>query len=326
MLEETDVSRFNALLQQFLSFLEVLHPTFLDYFQREYVSHTQEWAYAYRIGAEINTNMYCESFRRLLKIVYLDSKQNLRVDRLLAVLLRFAKDKAFECIQKLEKGKSSHRMKEILKRHKSALEMVSDGAAPHQESENSWQVHSQSSEQVYTVTRVKRECSCLLHCVDCHACIHMFTCFCANAHLQSTVCKHSHVVQLFLHERSVDPCSTGQKGQNPNDGNDEIVPASVEDEDEGALEMMTYHSEENGEHHMCSPTPGSDDEVVLVSTVSDETDRVHQNVIALSEENGEHLTEPSKTCDIENAVPDSMDYFSRILHSSDSVLSAHELY
>ena len=31
LLEETDVSRFNALLQQFLSFLEVLHPTLLDY-------------------------------------------------------------------------------------------------------------------------------------------------------------------------------------------------------------------------------------------------------------------------------------------------------
>ena len=122
-------------------------------------------------------------------------------------------------------------MKEILKRHKTALEMVSDGAVPHQESENSWQVHSQSSEQVYTVTQVKRECSCLLHCVDCHACIHMFTCSCADAHPQSTVCKHLHVVQLFLHERSVDPCSTGQKGQNPNDGNDEIAPASVEDEE-----------------------------------------------------------------------------------------------
>ena len=108
------------------------------------------------------------------------------------------------------------------------------------------------------------------------------------------------------------------------DGNDEIVPASVEDEDEGALEMMTYHSEENGEHHTCSPTPGSDEEVVLVSAVSDETDRVHQNVIDLSDENGEHLTEPTKTCDIENAVPDSMDNFSRILHSSDSVLSVHE--
>ena len=115
--------------------------------------------------------MYCESFRRILKIVYLDSKQNRRVDRLLAVLLLFAKDKAFKRIQKLKKGKSSHRMKEILKRHKTALEMVSDGAVPRQESENSWQVHSQSSEQVYTATGVKQECSCLLHCVDCHACI-----------------------------------------------------------------------------------------------------------------------------------------------------------
>ncbi len=51
---------------------------------------------------------------------------------------------------------------------------------------------------------------------------------------------------------------------------------------------------------------------------------MHQNVIDLSEENGEHLTEPSKTCDIENAVHDSIDCVSRILHSSDSVLSVHE--
>ena len=263
LLEEMDVSRFNALLQQFLSFLDVSHPNFLDYFQREYVSHTEEWAYAYRVGAEINTNMFCESFHRVLKIVYLDSKQNRRVDRLLAVLLRFAKDKAFERIQKLEKGKSSHRMKEILRRHKTAVEMVSKGTVPHQVTENSWQVHSESSEQVYTVTRAKQECSCLLHCSDCHACIHMYTCSCADAHLQSTICKHSHLVQLFLHERSFDPCSTGQEGQSANDGksDDDVVPASI-------------------------------------ATVS------MQN-------------------ETSDSAPDSIDYFSRILHSSD-IQSLHQ--
>ena len=110
-----------------MSFLHKDQLAFLTYFQNEYVPHIEEWAYAYRHGAEIHTNMYVETFHRVLKVVYLDSKQNRRVDYLLTVLLRFAKDKAFEQIQKLEKGKSSHRIKEINKRHGSAEEMMFSG-------------------------------------------------------------------------------------------------------------------------------------------------------------------------------------------------------
>ena len=107
----------------------------------EYAPHVHEWAYVYRIGTEINTKMYVESFHHVLKIVYLDSKQNRRVDHLLAVLLHFAKDKAFEWIQKLKK-KSFHRIKEIIrKRHTSAKEMMSSGIFPIQQSESSWKLH-----------------------------------------------------------------------------------------------------------------------------------------------------------------------------------------
>ena len=48
--------------------------------------------------------MYVETFHHVLKVVYLDSKQNCCVDHLFIVLLCFAKDKAFEQIEKLEKG------------------------------------------------------------------------------------------------------------------------------------------------------------------------------------------------------------------------------
>lgn len=51
---------------------------------------------AYRHGAEINTNMYAETFHCALKVAYLDSKQNRPVDHLLTILLRLARDKAFE--------------------------------------------------------------------------------------------------------------------------------------------------------------------------------------------------------------------------------------
>ena len=98
LLEEKDIIRLNILLQQFLSFLHKDQSTFLPYFRNEYVPHIEEWAYAYRYGAEINTNMYVESFHRVLKVAYLDSKQNHHVNHLLTVLLHFARDKAFEQI------------------------------------------------------------------------------------------------------------------------------------------------------------------------------------------------------------------------------------
>ena len=193
-------------LQQFLAYLQEENKEFQTYFQKEYSSRVQEWAYAYRIGAEINTNMYVESFHRVLKIVYLDSKQNRRVDHLLAVLLRFARDKAFERIQKLEKGKSSHRIKEINKRHTSAKEMMSSGIFPIQQSESSWKVASQTNtDQHYIVVQLNEECSCLLRCSNCHACVHMFSCSCADAHLHNTVCKHVHIVQITLTDSSTDP-------------------------------------------------------------------------------------------------------------------------
>ena len=96
LLEEKDIARLRILLQQFLSFLHKDQLAFLTYFQNEYVPHIEEWAYAYRHGAEINTNMYVETFHRVLKVVYLDSKQNRRMDHFLTVLLRFARDKVFE--------------------------------------------------------------------------------------------------------------------------------------------------------------------------------------------------------------------------------------
>ena len=197
LLEEKDIARLRILLQQFLSFLHKDQSALLAYFQNEYVPHIEEWAYAYRYEAEINTNMYVETFHHVLKVVYLDSKQNCHVNHLLTVLLRLARDKAFERIQKLEKGKSSHRIKEINKRHGSAEEMMSSGILPIQCSENSWKVASQKTkEKNYIVTKVKEECAYLLHCSSCRISVHMFNCSCADAHLHNTVCKHSHVVEV----------------------------------------------------------------------------------------------------------------------------------
>ena len=52
--------------------------------------------------------------------MYLDNKHYRRIDSLLNTLLRIARDKAYERLIKLEKGKSSHRICEINKWHKAA--------------------------------------------------------------------------------------------------------------------------------------------------------------------------------------------------------------
>ena len=67
--------------------------------------------------------MFTESFHRLLKVVYLNNKQNGRVDWLLHILLRIARNLVYEQLQKIEKGKTTHRKSQIHKRHKAAMEL-----------------------------------------------------------------------------------------------------------------------------------------------------------------------------------------------------------
>ena len=61
--------------------------------------------------------MYVESFHRLLKYVYMRGGINKRVDKLLHILMKVARDKGFERLCKLEKGNISGRLSLIRKRH-----------------------------------------------------------------------------------------------------------------------------------------------------------------------------------------------------------------
>ncbi len=64
--------------------------------------------------------MHAEAFHRVLKIVHLKHKRNRRLDNLIHVLFQIARDTAYENLQKIEKGKHSHRICDINKRHKTA--------------------------------------------------------------------------------------------------------------------------------------------------------------------------------------------------------------
>ena len=89
-----------------------------------------------------------EAFHRLLKVVYLEGKQSQRLDHLLSTILKVARDKEFEQLQKLHKGKVTHRSSEIYRRHKKTEEMINNGIEPVVLSATTWEVQSQSNSSI----------------------------------------------------------------------------------------------------------------------------------------------------------------------------------
>ena len=117
LLQEGSEGGFRLRLQQFLSWLsedESLSP-FLDYFQKQYVKRLEQWAPCFRGSTPVNTNMALEAFHRVLKVCYMEKKQNRRLDHLLHLLLKINCDKVFDRIQKTQIGKLSHRISQTNK-------------------------------------------------------------------------------------------------------------------------------------------------------------------------------------------------------------------
>ena len=210
VLKETDKSAFHVELQNFMTVIMEKHPAFFQYFSVNYAGRTNEWATCERVGTVANTNMHIESFHRLLKVVYLQGKQNRRLDTLLSIVLKISRDKAFERITKLQKGKNSHRIREINKRHKKAEEMMSSGSEPIQESLTRWTVKSISSPDVtYTIQLSSHtNCECKLLCNSCQLCSHMYSCSCVDYALHYTACKHVHLVHMMSHKSSLQDSSS----------------------------------------------------------------------------------------------------------------------
>ena len=194
---EKEEATFKVLLQQFISFLDGAVERFCKYFKEHYCNRLGQWASFFRAGTMANTNMFVEAFHRTLKIVYLHHKQNRRIDFLLHTLLKIARDKVFEQLTKLEKGKYSHRITEINKRHKSAIKMSVNIIAGNNETE--WIVPSDHDGSVtYNVRLLNESCNCKLRCISCEVCIHMYSCTCMDSILHATVCKHVHLEQQTL--------------------------------------------------------------------------------------------------------------------------------
>ncbi|XP_071500312.1 uncharacterized protein [Diadema antillarum] len=127
LLDEPDVVKFEAMLGQVTTDLLGDEGTrrFGEYF-RSYVDRKSQWAVCYRKGSGINTNMYVEAFHHSLKYIYMKGFANRRVDKCVSLLMEFVKDKTFDRLVKLQKGKKSRRVNDIDSRHRLSLRLRSE--------------------------------------------------------------------------------------------------------------------------------------------------------------------------------------------------------
>ena len=216
LLDETDKDKFESLLTKALiQWQSDELMDFREYFNSNYVPRKKEWATCYRINARVNTNMYAEAFHRVLKHIYMKGTVNKRVDTCITTLLRFSRDKMFDRLLKIEKGKNSHRLQTINDRHAVSLAIPLSHVQPEADSCNTWSVKSSSSSKQYMVSQVNGVCpnQCLLKCRVCAICIHQYTCSCFDSALHGTICKHIHLVRRYNNQCKNTPQPLLLKGQ-----------------------------------------------------------------------------------------------------------------
>lgn len=198
VLEQTDETLFDDCLRGFLKRLSLSTKTasFKKYFEREWASRKEQWAYCFRVGLGINTNMFVEAFHKVFKYQYLKGKTNKRLDNCLLNLLKYVRDKTFDRLIKLTKGKVTTRINIIQERHLRSLTLSTGSVKA--EGPNTWTVLGEDGRSSYKVSKLLDACNerqnCQLKCQECNICVHMYVCNCPDSLIATTICKHIHLV------------------------------------------------------------------------------------------------------------------------------------
>lgn len=120
LLQQTSVEEFHICLTSVLNQLAVDSDTsaFGEYFSKHYAYRPETWAYCYRVGLGINTNMYLESYHKILKHIYLEGKKVKRLDKTINAVLKIARDSLFKRLIKLSKNTRTEKLQDISRSHK----------------------------------------------------------------------------------------------------------------------------------------------------------------------------------------------------------------
>ncbi|XP_065650281.1 uncharacterized protein LOC136078435 [Hydra vulgaris] len=196
LLQLSDRNLFDDYLHLLMNYLHSsdLTQLFAEYFEKYWVSNKQNWAFCYRMGLGINTNMYVESFHKVFKYSYLQGKHNKRIDNCLFALLKFNRDKVYERIIKLTKGKISFKLKMVHSRHIASLQLNESFTLDDKEARL---VQSETNACQYRVLKHQELCEineCFTKCPECKVCAHLYSCDCMDFLTKNILCKHIHLI------------------------------------------------------------------------------------------------------------------------------------
>lgn len=166
---------------------------FSKYFEKYYAKRAVSWAYCYRKWSGVNTNMHIERLHRTIKYLYLEGKKAKRLDKTIYMLMKFIRDRMFDRLIFLEKGKLTTKITLMRQRHKKSCEMDMTSVC---EIDDGWNIPSETNfGELYLIKRAYA-CSkeCVLMCKDCNFCLHNFICTCLDNAVRWNMCKHIHLL------------------------------------------------------------------------------------------------------------------------------------
>ena len=116
---------------------------------KKIVKRKEEWAACYRKESLVNTNMYVHRSLSLSQIyIYLKGNVNKRLDKCIGISMKLARDKGFERLVKLEKGKNSGRIHQIKVWHQESKKMSVD-LVNQLEEHAAWEIRSTDGKTIY---------------------------------------------------------------------------------------------------------------------------------------------------------------------------------
>lgn len=219
LMEIPSQEMFHGKLNQFMSAAKEDSKTaaFACYFESEYATRPELWAYSYRMGLKVHHNMHLEAMHRVIKHVQLRGLKVRRMDKSIHALMQFLRTKMSDRLLKLHKGKWTRHIGGIRMRHKTSQTMNK----VHMEClevNKVYMVHG-SCNQIYTVRQADlvphTKGACPLMCSYCGICVHMFSCTCIDSALRNTICKHIHLA-ISRYKPLID-CASELSDQQNND-------------------------------------------------------------------------------------------------------------
>lgn len=199
LLQLSSVDEFTACLNEVLK--DLLNDedtrTYGEYFERYYATRPESWAYCYRVGLGINTNMHLESFHKTLKHIYLEGKKVKRLDKTIDAVMKLTRDSFFKRLIQLSKNTPTEKTKRIVQSHLAGLAIMPEAIEVLDEGKE-WVVSSSTNhEQKYLVTSMQETIACdgtCPKCKECNVCIHNFKCSCIDNMIKLNICKHIHAI------------------------------------------------------------------------------------------------------------------------------------